>query len=110
MGTATLSKDQCIENCQTCQTTIQDMLTRVCLKEGGSHVEQEHVKLMLDCAAACSACVDFMSRNSDFHSHYCRACAEICDACAKSCQQVGDMDACVECCRNCHESCSAMAA
>lgn len=109
MSTATASKQDCIQNCQECQTVLNDMLTSVCLKEGGKHVEQDHVKLMLDCVAACNACVDFMSRNSDFHKHYCNACAEICKACAESCQQVGDMDRCVECCRKCHDSCSSMA-
>ncbi|TWT74041.1 four-helix bundle copper-binding protein [Allorhodopirellula solitaria] len=110
MSTATATKQDCLENCQECQTTINDMLTATCLAEGGAHVEQTHVKLMLDCAAACNACISFMSRNSDYHSHYCRACAEICKACADSCEKVGNMDRCVECCRRCHESCSSMAA
>ena len=110
MSTATASMKECIENCQECQTTCADMLTSHCLSEGGDHVEQTHVKLMLDCIAACAACVDFMSRNSDYHAHYCKACAAICKACADSCKKVGNMDKCVECCRKCHESCSSMAA
>ncbi|MFG0288349.1 MAG: four-helix bundle copper-binding protein [Rhodopirellula sp. JB044] len=110
MSTATASKQECIDNCQECQTIVSDMLTATCLAEGGDHVEQNHVKLMLDCIAACNACVGFMSRNSDYHAHYCKACAEICKACADSCEQVGGMDKCVECCRKCEESCIAMAA
>ncbi|WP_153557740.1 four-helix bundle copper-binding protein [Roseimaritima sediminicola] len=110
MATATASKQDCIRNCQECQTTLADMLTDTCLKEGGDHVAQQHVKVMLDCMASCSACIDFMSRNSDFHKHYCRACAEICKACAESCEKVGGMDKCVECCRKCEQSCTAMAA
>ncbi|MCR9206889.1 MULTISPECIES: four-helix bundle copper-binding protein [Rhodopirellula] len=109
MSSATASKQDCIENCQECQTTCADTLTNHCLSEGGDHVEQMHVKLMLDCVAACNACVDFMSRNSSYHSHYCKACAEICKACADSCEKVGNMDECVACCRKCYESCSAMA-
>ncbi len=109
MSSATASQKDCIQNCQECQTTCSDMLTSHCLNEGGDHVEQSHVKLMLDCIAACAACVDFMSRSSDFRSHYCKACAEICNACADSCEQVGGMAKCVKCCRKCEESCSAMA-
>src|SRR6056297_508588 len=73
MITATESKQHYTQNCQECQTTLNDMLTAKCLTEGGEHVKQQHVELMPDCVAACSACIDFMSRNSDFHSDYCKA-------------------------------------
>jgi len=109
MASATISKQDCLANCQECQTTLNDMLTSMCLQAGGAHVEPTHVKLMLDCVAACATCVDFMSRNSDYHKHYCRACAEICKACGDNCEQVGDMQDCVDCCRKCEESCAAMA-
>ena len=109
MASSTISKQDCLRNCQECQTTLANMLTETCLVEGGAHVEQNHVKLMLDCMAACAACVDFMSRNSDFHQNYCQACAEICKACGDSCEEVGGMDDCVKCCRKCEKSCSAMA-
>ncbi len=62
MSTTTVSMKQCIENCQECQTACANMLTSHCLSEGGDHVAQTHVKRMLDCIAACAACVDFMSR------------------------------------------------
>lgn len=110
MSSATTSKQECLQNCQECQTTLSNMLTGTCLELGGDHVEKRHVKLMLDCAAACAACIDFMSRNSDYHKHYCRACAEICKACGDSCEKVGGMDECVRCCRRCEDSCTSMAA
>ena len=110
MSQTTTSSNQCIQDCRECQVTCSQMLTDHCLKEGGPHVEQKHVKIMLDCIAACAACVDFMSRNSQFHSHYCKACAEICRACADSCERVGGMDKCVEACRTCAETCKSMAA
>ncbi|WP_417746508.1 four-helix bundle copper-binding protein [Rosistilla oblonga] len=110
MSEATASKQECIKNCQECQTTCADQLTSHCLVEGGEHVQQEHVQRMLDCIAACKACIDFMSRKSEYHALYCKACAEVCKACADSCEQVGDMDQCVACCRKCEQSCSAMAA
>ena len=109
MSRATASTQECIKNCQECQTVCANALTSQCLSHGGEHVEQTHVKLMLDCIAACAACVDFMSRNSDHHALYCRACAEICKACADSCEQVGNIDECVQSCRTCEESCSSMA-
>ncbi|WP_168566892.1 four-helix bundle copper-binding protein [Crateriforma spongiae] len=110
MSQATASMQQCIENCQHCQTTCSQMLTETCLAEGGRHVQQDHVKAMLDCVAACQACVDFMSRHSEFHDRYCAACADICRVCADSCEQIGGMEQCVDACRACQESCSAMAA
>ncbi|QDV12880.1 hypothetical protein CA51_27660 [Rosistilla oblonga] len=109
MSAATASKQECIKNCQECQTTCAEQLTSHCLVEGGGHVQQEHVQRMLDCIAACKACIDFMSRNSEYHALYCKACAEVCKACADSCERVGDMDQCVACCRKCEQSCSAMA-
>ncbi len=109
MSSTTASQQDCIQNCQECQITCASMLTSHCLSEGADHGDQKHVKLMLDCIAACSTCVDFMSRNSDYDSNYCKACAEICQACADSCEEIGNMDKCVECCRKCAESCSAMA-
>ncbi len=110
MSTTSASMKQCLAACQECQVVCAGMLTNHCLAEGGDHVGQTHVKLMLDCIAACSACIDFMSRNSEHHALYCRACAEICNACADSCEQVGGMEECVKCCRKCHKSCSSMAA
>ncbi|MCA9211696.1 MAG: four-helix bundle copper-binding protein [Planctomycetales bacterium] len=104
------SKDTCIQNCHECQVTCAQTLSEHCLKVGGDHTQQDHVKAMLDCIAACAACVDFMSRNSDHHALYCKACAEICKACADSCEKVGGMDKCVESCRACADTCGSMAA
>ena len=74
------SKDTCIQNCHECQVTCAQTLSEHCLKAGGDHTQQHHVKAMLDCIAACAASVDFMSRNSDHHALYCKACAEVCRA------------------------------
>ena len=102
------SMKECIENCHECQVTCSQTLTDHCLEQGGDHVQQQHVKVMLDCIAACAACIDFMSRNSDNHAMYCKACAEVCRACAESCEKVGNMDECVKACRKCEQSCSSM--
>jgi hypothetical protein len=105
----TISTDECIRHCQECSITCASMLTEHCLREGGPHVEPQHVQTMLDCIAACRASIEFMARNSRYHAQYCRICAEICRACAESCERVGDMDRCVESCRRCAHSCAAMA-
>ena len=104
------SQENCIQTCQECQVTCAQTLTDHCLQQGGDHVEQQHVKMMLDCIAACVACVDFVSRNSNHHALYCKACAEICRACAESCEKVGGMEQCVEACRTCAQTCDSMAA
>lgn len=103
------SQDTCIQNCHECQVTCARTLTDHCLQQGGGHTQQHHVKAMLDCISACAACVDFMSRNSEQHALYCKACAETCRICADTCEKVGGMDKCVEACRACAESCESMA-
>ncbi|CAN5498101.1 four-helix bundle copper-binding protein [soil metagenome] len=102
--------DQCIQNCQDCYRVCLDALTNHCLKEGGAHTEQGHVKLMLDCIQICQTSADFMIRQSASHGLICRACSEICRTCADDCERVGGMEECVSACRKCAESCGSMAA
>src|SRR3546814_9126834 len=87
-------RQSCIELCQKCHDTCLETLVGHCLPMGGKHVEQTHVRLMLDCIDICRTSADFMHRSSPMHTLTCAACAEICEACAKSCDAVGDMDAC----------------
>jgi hypothetical protein len=77
---------------------------------GGAHVEQQHVKLMLDCIQACQTCADFMIRGSALHTQMCRVCAAVCEACAASCDSIKspEMHACAEACRTCVDSCASM--
>lgn len=103
-------RQSCIELCQKCHDTCLETLVGHCLPMGGKHVEQAHVRLMLDCIDICRTSADFMRRGSPMHTLTCAACAEICEACAKSCDAVGDMDACARVCRECAESCRQMAA
>lgn len=107
------SKDamqQCIDECLSCYRTCYGMAMTHCLETGGSHVEPEHFRLMMNCAEMCRTSAAFMLSDSKLHGLTCGVCAQICDACAQSCEQVGDMQACVDACRRCAESCRAMAA
>ena len=100
----------CIETCNECRDECESTLYQHCLKEGGSHVKQSHVKLMADCIEICQTSAHFMLRGSDNHALICAACAEICNACADSCEKVGgeDMKNCAETCRKCAETCGQM--
>lgn len=98
----------CIEACSDCHEICQEMIYQHCLKLGGQHVGQEHLRLMADCAQICQTSADFMLRGSPRHLSICRACAEICEACADDCERIGDMEKCVEACRRCAETCREM--
>lgn len=102
--------ERCIQNCQDCHNICLNMATNHCLKIGGAHVEQNHFRLMMDCAQICQASADFMLRNSPHHTKTCAACVDVCTDCANSCENVGDMEKCVVACRKCAESCRQMAA
>ncbi|MFY9288691.1 MAG: four-helix bundle copper-binding protein [Alphaproteobacteria bacterium] len=101
---------ECIKNCWQCRTECQETLFNHCLKEGGKHVEAEHVKLMMDCIQICQVSADFMTRGSKLHESVCAACADICEACAKSCDAIGGekMKQCAEACRRCAKTCRDM--
>lgn len=100
----------CITACWDCRTLCQKTLFHHCLEMGGKHVEQRHVRLMIDCMEICQTAADFMVRGSDMHGAVCAACAEVCHACADSCDEVGgdEMMACAQLCRECGESCDDM--
>jgi hypothetical protein len=101
---------RCITACTECHHVCLQMAMTHCLQLGGKHVEEEHLKLMMNCAEICQTAGNFMLTNSPLHGAVCQACAEVCNACAQSCEEVGDMDECVKACRECAESCEQMAA
>jgi len=98
----------CIDACNECHETCLQMLP-YCLRAGGKHIEEQHLRLMINCAEICQTAANFMLSGSPLHGAVCAACAEICDACAESCEQVSDMEECAEACRRCAESCQDMA-
>ncbi len=97
-----------IKACLDCHSTCLRMAMTYCLERGGRHVEQKHLRLMLNCAELCQTSANFMLSDSPMHGRVCLICAEACEACAKSCEQVGDMRECVEQCQSCAKSCRSM--
>lgn len=93
--------------CHQCHDVCLDTLVNHCLVEGGEHVEQEHVKLMMDCIQICQTSADFMHRNSNHEAAVAEACAELCEACAESCEafDTEEMRKCAQMCRKCAEYC-----
>lgn len=93
--------------CWQCRDTTQDVLVNHCLAMGGAHVEQQHVKLMLDCIEITQTCADFLRRESQLHQQVCQICSEVCQACADSCDQLGgaEMQRCAAACRQCADAC-----
>ena len=97
-----------IKACLDCHSMCLRMATTFCLEQGGRHVEQKRLRLMLNCAELCQTSANFMLSDSPMHGRVCLICAEACEACAKSCEQVGDMRECVEECLSCAKSCRSM--
>ncbi len=98
-----------IKACLDCHSLCLKMAMSYCLERGGRHVEQQHFRLILNCAELCQTSANFMLSGSPLHGRVCAVCAEACEACAKSCEQVGDMRECVEECQRCARSCRTMA-
>ncbi len=101
-------RQKAIEACWDCRDECQKMLYNISLEMGGRHVEERHVKLMLDCIAICHMTADFMTRHSSMSEEVCNVCAKICEACAESCERIGgaDMKRCAEACRLCAKHCA----
>jgi hypothetical protein len=103
---------QCITNCLQCHADCTETLTH-CLMRGGDHAAPPHQKLLGDCAQACITSADFMLRMSDYHTEYCRLCADLCRACGEDCERLASGDhtmlKCAESCRRCEQTCRDMA-
>lgn len=102
--------EACIDACLACQKMCLGMAMTHCLETGGKHIEPQHFRLMMDCAALCGTAAAFMLHKSQFHREVCRLCSAVCSTCADDCERIGDMEDCVQACRRCAETCKAMAA
>jgi hypothetical protein len=70
-----------------------------CFELGGEHARPQHLRLMLDCAAACAFASDMLARKSQFHNAVCALAADICEVCARDCERLGSIENCVHTCR-----------
>ena len=104
--------EDCIENCVACHRVCLETI-QYCLRMGGKHAEEKHIRLLTDCAQICQISADFMIRGSELHHETCAACAEVCGRCADDCAALGaddeQMQECAERCVRCEESCAEMA-
>ncbi len=102
---------RCIKLCQDCHAMCIKLIG-YCLKLGGRHAAPEHIRLVIDCAEMCRTNVDYMLRESTFHSRVCELCAEMCRVCAESCEKLAGDDLtvkdCADMCRRCADSCKHM--
>src|SRR3569623_797999 len=73
----------CIDACNECHETCLQMLP-YCLRAGGKHIEEQHLRLMINCAEICQTAANFMLSGSPLHGAVCAACAEKCQDMAKS--------------------------
>lgn len=103
-----LMMQDAIKACSNCHAMCLRTAMGYCLERGGRHVQQEHLRSILNCAELCQTSANFMLSGSPLHGRVCAVCAEVCDACAKSCEQVGDMSECADECRACAKSCRTM--
>lgn len=101
--------ERCIADCNECHDICLSTAMNSCLSADGMHVEEDHIRLMINTAEMCRTSADFMLSNSPLHGAVCAACGEVCEACARGCEQAGSMDDCVLACRRCAESCEDMA-
>jgi hypothetical protein len=101
---------ECITHCWTCRTECQKTFYEHCLVAGGEHVEQDHVRIMMDCIDICQTAADSMTRLSPAYAALCAACASVCEACADSCDTLENetMRQLAAVCRACAASCRGM--
>ena len=62
--------ERCIAECTNCHATCVSMIEH-CLRQGGKHVQPDHIRLLADCAQICQTSADFMLRGSALHAHTC---------------------------------------
>jgi hypothetical protein len=102
--------ENCVQNCSDCHK-ICTFTVLYCLQTGGTHAEEPHIRLMLDCADICHLAVSLMLRNSQFVRQSCELCSEACRRCGESCGRFKDdeqMEACGNVCLTAAQSCQEM--
>jgi hypothetical protein len=77
-----------------------------CLRQGGEHVEQEHLRRMLDAWDLLNATATLVSRDSPYAENIEEVCAEAVKDCEESCEDFPEdqmMLACADVCREAYE-------
>lgn len=108
-----INMEQCIRDCIECYQECTRCIPH-CLSQGGEHVEQKHILLMMECAQICNMSATLMMlKGGQFAYEHCQLCAKVCDACEESCNSIDPDDSmmqkCADMCRKCADSCRSMA-
>jgi len=106
-ATTTMAAGPEYEVIRTCANVCNETLA-YCLSQGDDHVEENHIKALVDCAAICNLTADFVGRESELADRLRGVCAEASKACQESCEGFdGDetMKRCADACHECAEYC-----
>lgn len=98
---------RCLDLCRQCHEVCLATLA-YCLRTGGDHAQEQHLRLMMDCAEICQTSANLMLRESGFHARTCGLCAEVCESCADACgkfESDATMQQCADLCRDCAAAC-----
>lgn len=98
---------------QTSQTAIlrtaMDTISQCfghCLRQGGAHVEAEHLTCMLDAWDLLNASASLVARDSGYADGLKSVCAKAVKVCEESCEEFAEdqmMTACADVCREAYE-------
>jgi hypothetical protein len=96
-----------ITQCWTARNECQRIFFGHCLAEGGAHLEENHVRVLMDCIEICQTAADSMVRESPVYSVITAACAGVCESCAENCDSIDspEMRQLAAACRACADSC-----
>jgi hypothetical protein len=101
------STRECLRALRACQDQCLMAASTHLLEQAHASYRPQHLRLMMDCAAACAFAADLITHKSQFHTRACALAADICTTCAKDCEPYSDL---AQCCALCREaSASAMA-
>lgn len=108
-GSTTTTMEADYEVVRTCANVCNETLA-YCLGQGGDHVEETHIRLLVDCAEICNVTANLVGRGSEYADNLMEVCGEVSKACEESCEGFeGDetMTRCADACRACAEHCGA---
>lgn len=96
MDRLSVQNRECMKSLADCHALCLSSAMTQGLEASG---RRQHVRLMMDCAAACAFAGDLLAHKSQFHTQVCALCGDICEVCALSCDDMPDMADCAAQCR-----------
>ena len=98
---------ECLRNCTECHQVCLAMLVH---PDVVGALDDDDMKLLLNCSQICATSADFLDTSSAYHRDVCGVCTKICTACADMCEGHGItvLRSCAQTCRTCADSCRRM--